>query len=300
MAIGDAAAAAGMAVVDGATTQANTIDTLINQTRDYLAGPYQATSDRLANRHVKRDAFGRARFGPPSDDYDAANKWYVDALINHHDQDAASITSGVFNLARIPTLPWSRISTANAIVYADLNSDLEQRLRYGNFVGIKLSCDSPTSGSHVATKAYVDNNDDSILAIAGAAQDGYLSSAVYSRTISGSYRNVYVKSDGTLGWVSSSRRYKKNIRDWTPDRQAVLAMQLVEFQYKVAVDTDRTGAIEHGLIAEQLDELGLEWLVDYGTDGQPEGVRYDRISLALLSVIQDHETRLTNLETKGA
>lgn len=37
MAIGDAAAAAGMNIVDGATTEARTIDTEINRTRDYLA-----------------------------------------------------------------------------------------------------------------------------------------------------------------------------------------------------------------------------------------------------------------------
>lgn len=37
MAIGDDAAAAGMALVDGATTDANTIDTELNRTRDYIA-----------------------------------------------------------------------------------------------------------------------------------------------------------------------------------------------------------------------------------------------------------------------
>ena len=37
MAIGDAAVAAGMAIVNGATTPANTLDTEINLTRDYVA-----------------------------------------------------------------------------------------------------------------------------------------------------------------------------------------------------------------------------------------------------------------------
>lgn len=37
MAIGDDAAAAGMAIVNGATTQAKDIDTEINRTRDYVA-----------------------------------------------------------------------------------------------------------------------------------------------------------------------------------------------------------------------------------------------------------------------
>ena len=37
MAIGDDAVAAGMSIVDGATTDANTIDTEINRSRDYIA-----------------------------------------------------------------------------------------------------------------------------------------------------------------------------------------------------------------------------------------------------------------------
>lgn len=115
---------------------------------------------------------------------------------------------------------------------------------------------------------------------------GYLSSDVYNRAIGGAYRVCYVAADGTLGWVSSSRRHKKNIRPAEVDPQAVLAMQLVTFLYKVEIDTAREGITQWGFIAEQAHELGLEWLVDYGEDGAPEGFRYDRFALALLPVVQ--------------
>ena len=127
---------------------------------------------------------------------------------------------------------------------------------------------------------------------------GDLSPTIYNRTLSGNYRVAYIGQDGKLGWVSSSRRHKKNIRSADVDPAAVLGMQLVTFLYKVEIDTGRIGELQHGLIAEDLDALGLDWLVDYGQDGAPEGVRYDRIALALLPVIQDQERRLASVEAK--
>lgn len=138
-------------------------------------------------------------------------------------------------------------------------------------------------------------------ALAGKAdsntKDGYLNPSVYARTLGGSYRVCYINSDGTLGWVSSSRRHKKDIHPADVDVQAVLSLELVSFLYKVEIDTDRRAELQHGLIAEQLDEAGLDWLVDYGADGLPEGVRYDRLALALLPVVQDLAARISAIET---
>ncbi len=55
---------------------------------------------------------------------------------------------------------------------------------------------------------------------------------------------------------------------------------------------------EIGLIAEDLHVAGLEWLVFYDGDGLPEGIHYERIALALLPVLQDHEQRLLALEER--
>lgn len=133
---------------------------------------------------------------------------------------------------------------------------------------------------------------------------GQHSSDVYNRVLGGSYRSLYTDTSGLIGWVSSTRRHKKNIRPADVDPAAVLAMELVTFLYKVEVDTDREGITQWGLIAEDLDELGLHWLVDYGDGDRPEGVRYDRLALALLPALQHvaaraeaaHD-RLTAIET---
>lgn len=92
----------------------------------------------------------------------------------------------------------------------------------------------------------------------------------------------------------SSAQFKEDIQSWSPDKQAILAMRLVQFHYKTSVSDDQS--IQFGLIAEELHELGLEWLVEYDESGAPFSVRYYRIALALLPVIQDHEARIAALE----
>ena len=262
MATGDAAAAAGMDLVAGSSA-ANTLDTEDNKTRDYIApikvalDAASSSSSAAAYTLVKRDVDGKFGVPTPTADTHPANKEYVD--------DVGTTSSDPLTIMRRNSAGQTAVAT-------------------------------PTTSGQAANKGYVDSGlsqkaeNDTV----GEILAGYLNSEVYSRTLGGSYRNLYISNGGTLGWVSSSERFKENVADWTPDRQAILAMQLVQFQYKAEIDPD--GVLEHGLIAEQLHELGLEWLVDYDAAGEPEGVRYDRISLALLSVVQDHDARLTALE----
>ncbi|WP_336625589.1 MULTISPECIES: tail fiber domain-containing protein [unclassified Microbacterium] len=129
--------------------------------------------------------------------------------------------------------------------------------------------------------------------VAANVAEGILNATSYNRGLTGSYRVAYLGSTGLLGWVSSSRRYKQDIASAPIDVQAVLAMDVVTFRY---IEGD--GTIQHGLIAEDLEALGLTWLVDYGEDGDtPQGVRYDLLALALLPAIQSAHTRLDAIET---
>ncbi|BDI23538.1 tail fiber domain-containing protein [Herbiconiux sp. L3-i23] len=103
--------------------------------------------------------------------------------------------------------------------------------------------------------------------------------------------------DGKLGHVPSSRRFKQDIAPASAPLDAVLALQLMTFRYIAAVDELGDDAdVEWGLIAEDVHDLGLHWLVSYDADGLPVGVRFERLALALLPVIQDHETRIADLE----
>lgn len=99
-------------------------------------------------------------------------------------------------------------------------------------------------------------------------------------------RAVWMDAAGRMGHTSSSERFKKDIQAWSPSEQAVLAMELVRFHWREEYGSDKHW--EYGVVAEQLHDLGLNWLVSYEEDGvTPHSVHYERMSLALLPFVQD-------------
>jgi hypothetical protein len=121
--------------------------------------------------------------------------------------------------------------------------------------------------------------------------------AAYSNPISTSYRAVWVTSvDGQFGYNLSSREFKLDIHDFAPDPATILALRLVTFRYIAAVELEGDAAeTQIGLIAEEVHDLGLEWLVEYD-NGKPCGIKFHLVAMALLAVTQDHERRLAALE----
>ncbi|MFD1714174.1 tail fiber domain-containing protein [Amnibacterium flavum] len=116
--------------------------------------------------------------------------------------------------------------------------------------------------------------------------------------LTSSYYATYATTvDGRLGHVASSRRFKQDIASATAPLDAVLALRLVTFRYIQAVEELGEDAdIEWGLIAEEVHDLGLHWLVSYDADRIPVGVRFERLAVALLPVMQNHEARLARVE----
>jgi hypothetical protein len=119
------------------------------------------------------------------------------------------------------------------------------------------------------------------------------SPATYSNSITSSFRNVFVTSvDGSFGFNLSSRRFKQDIEDFVPDAATIAQLRLVTFRYIAAVELEGDAAEIHvGLIAEEVHDLGLHWLVEY-EDGQPIGIKFHLVAMAMLAVAQDHEKRL--------
>jgi hypothetical protein len=89
---------------------------------------------------------------------------------------------------------------------------------------------------------------------------------------------VLIDSDGQLGTVSSSRRFKKEIKPMEEASEAVLALKPVTFHYK----TDKTNRPEFGLIAEQVAEVNPD-LVVRDKEGEIYTVRYDAVNAMLLN-----------------
>jgi hypothetical protein len=96
---------------------------------------------------------------------------------------------------------------------------------------------------------------------------------------------VVADDNGKLWKQSSSRRYKNDIQKIETDAYRVLDLEPVRFRWNT------TGEPDIGLIAEDVAAV-LGDLVLYDRDGRPDGVKYDRLALYLLSVAKAQQEKL--------
>ena len=90
--------------------------------------------------------------------------------------------------------------------------------------------------------------------------------------------NVVIDSNGQLGTMSSSRRFKKEVQPMDKASESILALKPVTFHYK----SDATGTPQFGLIAEEVAEVNAG-LVARDKNGQIYTVRYDQVNAMLLN-----------------
>jgi hypothetical protein len=115
--------------------------------------------------------------------------------------------------------------------------------------------------------------------------DAYLS-GVYTATATD--RPVYVDSNGHLGTLSSSRRYKENIEAMHKDSEALFALKPATFHYK----KDPASTRSFGLIAEEVAQVSPD-LTTLDEHGQPQTVRYEAVNAMLLNeFLKEHEAFL--------
>ena len=104
---------------------------------------------------------------------------------------------------------------------------------------------------------------------------------------------VLIDSDGQLGTMSSSRRFKTDIRPIDKASESILGLKPVSFRYKIHKDTTP----QFGLIAEEVAEVNPA-LVIYDSDGKPYTVRYDAVNAMLLNEFLKEHRKLEAQEHK--
>lgn len=115
---------------------------------------------------------------------------------------------------------------------------------------------------------------------------------------------VVIDSNGQLGTVSSSQRFKEDIQDMGDLSRSLLHLRPVTFRYKRPFD-DGSKPIQYGLIAEEVAEVFPD-LVARSADGRIETVKYQMLDALLLKEVQRQEAeiralkeRLNQLESKA-
>jgi len=108
---------------------------------------------------------------------------------------------------------------------------------------------------------------------------------------------VVVSSAGQLGVVSSSRRYKEDIKPMADASAALMQLKPVTFRYR---ETDAQGhkPVQFGLIAEEVAEVMPEMVVR-DDQGQPETVAYHLLPSLLLNEYQKQQVMLVEVTARA-
>ncbi len=104
---------------------------------------------------------------------------------------------------------------------------------------------------------------------------------------------VIVGSNGQLGTVTSSARFKEGIKPMDKASEAILALKPVTFRYKEDLDPD--GIPQFGLIAEQVEKVNPD-LVARDADGKANTVRYEAVNAMLFNEFLKEHRRVQELE----
>ena len=91
---------------------------------------------------------------------------------------------------------------------------------------------------------------------------------------------VLVDSNGHLGTVTSSKRFKEEIRPMNKTSEAIFSLEPVTFRYKKEIDP--AGTSQFGLIAEEVANVNPA-LVLPDKEGKPYTVRYEAVNAMLLN-----------------
>ncbi len=142
------------------------------------------------------------------------------------------------------------------------------------------------------------------------------SNAIYNRTYSMG-ANMVITEEGTLGRSTSASKYKLSIENQftEPSEQLEHSKNILNLDVKSWFDKHESETVAEeikegkrisddgfklkrrvGLIAEDVENVGLTEYVDYNTEGGVESIQYDRLWVHLIPIIKEQQKRLEELE----
>jgi hypothetical protein len=107
---------------------------------------------------------------------------------------------------------------------------------------------------------------------------------------------VVIDSAGQLGTISSSRRFKEDIRDMGSASERVFQLRPVTFRYTRAY-RDGSKPVQYGLVAEEVAQVFPELAVR-NTAGDVETVHYETLNVLLLNEVQRQEQTIRDQEQR--
>ena len=121
---------------------------------------------------------------------------------------------------------------------------------------------------------------------AGESNTCYIASIFASTSFNGI--PVLVNSNNKLGTMTSSKRFKEDIKPMDKVSEALFSLTPVTFHYKKEIDP--AGTPQLGLVAEDVEKVNPDLVVP-DKEGKPYTVRYDAVNAMLLNeFLKEHRT----------
>ena len=117
---------------------------------------------------------------------------------------------------------------------------------------------------------------------------------VFNRTSPGGTA-VFVDSSGKLGTITSSRRFKEEIKPMAQASEGLFALKPVTFRYKKGIDPQRIP--QFGLVAEDVEAVNPD-LVVRDEEGKVNTVRYDAVNAMLLNEFLKEHRKVEELDAR--
>ena len=208
---------------------------------------------------------------------------------------ADNTASGSLALA-FNTTGWNNTASGSSALYynttgnyntaigyqAGLGSTGSHNIAIGYAAGYNITTTS--NNIHIGNVGYDTDSGITRIGTPGSQTSAFIAGIWGATTQSSGAVQVLVDSNGNLGVVSSSRRYKEDIQDMGDTSSGLLRLRPVTFRYKKPY-ADGSQPIQYGLIAEEVAEVYPD-LVAHSADGQIETVKYQVLDSMLLNELQ--------------
>ena len=181
------------------------------------------------------------------------------------------------------------------------NSSGSKNVAIGSNAGANLT----TGGNNIIIGANVKGAaaDASVTRIGNTSQKKTFIGGIYNKTVASGV-GVIVNSNGQIGTVQSSARYKDDIKPMDKASEAILALKPVTFRYKEELDPEKIP--QFGLIAEEVEKVDPD-LVVHDDDGKISTVRYEAVNAMLLNEflkehrkVEDQQATISELKSAMA
>ena len=212
---------------------------------------------------------------------------------------AGKITSGVFDTGRIPSI--TNAMLAGGITNGKISSVDAGTIITGTVSINRLPSDVITSISGGTAISVSGSGRSRTISLTGGSfapanhtHSQYATGGRYDTSFAGGHVGHGGHTHFTN--ISSTRKLKKEISDYSIDLDKLFLLQPKRFKYRnQARDASKNREWDYGYIAEEALELGVEEIVGYDEKGEVDSINYGLLSVFVLELVKKQQSEINLL-----